>query len=81
MIPSVAVSAGQKGTHVTLDADSTASPRPVKVARSDDDFAVIAEGLQPGEVVITDGQFRLAPGSKVVVRSPRAPEALAAAAQ
>lgn len=71
VIPSVAVSAGQKGTYVyVLDADSTASPRPVKVARSDDDFAVIAEGLKPGEVVITDGQFRLAPGSKVVVRGP-----------
>lgn len=71
VIPSVAVSAGQKGTYVyVLEADSTASPRPVKVARSDDDFAVIAEGLQPGEVVITDGQFRLAPGSKVVVRGP-----------
>lgn len=74
VIPSVAVSAGQKGTYVyVLDADSTASPRPVKVARSDDDFAVIAEGLQAGEVVITDGQFRLAPGSKVVVRSPAGP--------
>ncbi|MBI5168676.1 MAG: efflux RND transporter periplasmic adaptor subunit [Candidatus Eisenbacteria bacterium] len=71
VVPSVAVSAGQKGTYVyVLGADSTASPRPVKVARSDDEFAVIAEGLQPGEVVITDGQFRLAPGSKVVVRGP-----------
>ncbi|MFN8589452.1 MAG: efflux RND transporter periplasmic adaptor subunit [Candidatus Eisenbacteria bacterium] len=70
VVPSVAVSSGQRGTYVyVLAADSTASPRPVKVARSDDEIAVIADGLAAGEVVITDGQFRLAPGSKVVVRN------------
>jgi multidrug efflux system membrane fusion protein len=29
---------------------------------------VIQTGLQPGETVVTEGQLRLAPGSKVVVR-------------
>lgn len=74
VVPSVAVSAGQKGTFVyVLTADSTAASRPVTVSRSDDDFAIIAEGLAPGDVVITDGQFRLAPGSKVVVRNGESP--------
>ena len=29
--------------------------------------AVIAKGLQPGEVVVTEGQLRLAPGSRVIL--------------
>lgn len=74
VVPSVAVSSGQKGTFVfVLTADSTAASRPVRVSRSDDEYAVIADGLAPGDVVITDGQFRLAPGSKVVVRNGESP--------
>lgn len=70
VVPSAAISQSQRGTMVyTLAPDSTAAPKSVKVARSDDDWAVIAEGVQVGDVVITDGQFRLAPGSKVIVRS------------
>ena len=30
--------------------------------------AVVSSGLRPGETVVTDGQFRLAPGAKVLVR-------------
>jgi multidrug efflux system membrane fusion protein len=35
-------------------------------ARVDQDMVV--EGLEVGETVVTEGQLRLAPGSKVVVR-------------
>lgn len=71
VVPAAAVTQSQKGTMVYLLApDSTAAPRPVKVVRSDDDWAVLADGVQAGDVVITDGQFRLAPGSKVIVRAP-----------
>ena len=69
VVPAPAVTNGQQGAYVyVLNPDSTASPRPVKVRRSDDVTAVIAEGLKPGETVVTDGQFRIAPGAKVLVR-------------
>jgi multidrug efflux system membrane fusion protein len=69
VVPAPAVTIGQQGAYVyVLNADSTASPRPVTVLRADDVAAVIAGGLKPGETVVTDGQFRLAPGAKVLVR-------------
>ena len=71
VVPAPAVTIGQQGAYVyVLNADSTASPRPVTVLRTDDVAAVIAAGLRPGETVVTDGQFRLAPGAKVLVRNP-----------
>jgi len=57
-----------------LNPDSTASSRPVVVDRADDVTAVIASGLQPGETVITDGQFRISPGARLVVREAKAGE-------
>jgi multidrug efflux system membrane fusion protein len=69
VVPAPAVTTGQQGTYVyVLNADSTASPRPVTVKRADEVTAVVSSGLKPGETVITDGQFRLAPGVKVLVR-------------
>jgi multidrug efflux system membrane fusion protein len=63
------VTNGQQGAYVyVLNPDSTASPRLVRVLRADDVTAVVASGLKPGEIVVTDGQFRLAPGSRVIVR-------------
>jgi len=71
VIPAPAVTNGQQGAYVyLLNPDSTVSTRMVSVARTIDDWAVVSHGLKPGEVVITDGQLRLAPGSKVIVRSP-----------
>jgi multidrug efflux system membrane fusion protein len=69
VVPAPAVTTGQQGTYVyVLNADSTASPRPVTVKRADEVTAVVSSGLKSGETVITDGQFRLAPGVKVLVR-------------
>ena len=69
VVPAPAVTTGQQGTYVyVLNADSTASPRPVTVKRADEVTAVVSSGLRPGETVVTDGQFRLAPGAKVLVR-------------
>jgi multidrug efflux system membrane fusion protein len=69
VVPARAVVTGQEGPYVyVLAADSTAAPRPVTVARTDAAHAVIAAGLKPGETVVTDGQFRIAPGAKVLVR-------------
>jgi multidrug efflux system membrane fusion protein len=69
VVPSPAIGNGQKGTYVyVMNPDSTATLRPVTIERSDDVSAIIASGLVAGEVVVTDGQFRLSPGARMLVR-------------
>ncbi len=69
VVPSPVVTGGQQGTFVyVLNADSTVTPRPVTVARSDDQFTILSAGLKSGETVVTDGQLRLSPGARVIVR-------------
>jgi membrane fusion protein, multidrug efflux system len=52
--------------------------RPVNVLRNDKpeksvEQAVVASGLQPGEMVISEGQMRLMPGAKVeLLKNPAA---------
>jgi membrane fusion protein, multidrug efflux system len=70
VVPSQAVQAGQTGDFVfVVKSDMTAENRPVKVARIIGSDAVIANGITPGETVVTDGQLRLIPGIKVQVRN------------
>lgn len=67
--PSQAIQNGQQGQFVfVLKPDNTVETRPVVVARSNENEAVIAKGLEPGEKVVTDGQLRLFQGAKVDVR-------------
>jgi multidrug efflux system membrane fusion protein len=49
--------------------DKTVEMRPVTVARTVDHWAVIEKGVQPGEMVVTDGQLRLVPGAKVEIKN------------
>ncbi len=66
VVPAQAVQAGQDGQHVfVVTSEKTAELRKVVVNRTVDGEAVIEEGLKPGETVVTDGQFQLAPGVKV----------------
>ena len=69
VIPAQAVTTGQAGTIVyVMNADSTVTPRTVQVSRTVEDVVVIANGVRPGDLVVTDGQMRLGPGARVVVR-------------
>jgi multidrug efflux system membrane fusion protein len=43
----------------------TVKMRPVKVAFIEQQDAVIDSGLQPGERVVTDGQYKLQPDAKI----------------
>jgi multidrug efflux system membrane fusion protein len=71
VVPVQAVSTGQQGTYVyVLESDSAVAMRPVDVERTVDSLAVIAEGLAPGERVVTEGQLRLSPGARVAIRAP-----------
>ncbi len=68
-VPAQAVMTGQQGTYVyTIDTANTAKQRSVQVARTVDSVSVIASGLKDGERVVVDGQSRLVPGSKVVIK-------------
>jgi multidrug efflux system membrane fusion protein len=49
--------------------DMTVESRPVTVQRTVGNDAIIAEGLRPGERVVTDGQLRLVPGSKIEIKN------------
>lgn len=68
LVPSVAVQAGQQGSYVFVVADGRAQMRPVTVARVQGDDSVIASGIMPGDVVVTDGQLRLTPNARVAPR-------------
>jgi multidrug efflux system membrane fusion protein len=70
VVPSQAVQTGQNGQFVYIvKSDSTVDMRPVKLKRTDGQLAVIASGLSAGERVVTDGQLRLQPGSRVEVKT------------
>jgi multidrug efflux system membrane fusion protein len=66
VVPSQAVQAGQDKSFVyVVKADSTVEVRTVKTGSTIDNMTLISDGLKPGEQVVTDGQLRLLPGSKV----------------
>lgn len=68
-VPSQAVISGQNGPYVfVLNRDRTVKMQPVTVGATVADYVVIAQGLEAGEQVITDGQLRLTPGASVEVK-------------
>ncbi|MBK8474741.1 MAG: efflux RND transporter periplasmic adaptor subunit [Opitutaceae bacterium] len=78
VVPAAAVQQGQQGPQVfVVQADRTVALRPVVVARTTGEIAVLARGVQPGDTVVLEGQFRLMPGARVEPR-PTAPSAPAA---
>lgn len=70
VIPEQAILNAQQGTFVfVVDPDGIAKQRPVTVRRRADSLAVIDAGLEPGMLVVTDGQLRLTPDARVEIRS------------
>jgi multidrug efflux system membrane fusion protein len=68
-IPSQAVMTGQVGSFVfVVNADGSASTRPIAVGRAVGDDIVVDSGLVAGEQVVTDGQLRLIPGARVELK-------------
>lgn len=69
VIPFKAVMTGQNGQFVyVIKNDFTVENRPVVVSRTIGEEAVIEKGLLSGERIVTDGQLRLMPGSKVQIK-------------
>ncbi len=66
VVPSQAVQAGQQGDYVFVTKpDMTVDVRQVNVGQTVNNEIVVLNGLSPGETVVTDGQVRLIPGTKV----------------
>jgi multidrug efflux system membrane fusion protein len=70
VVPSQAIQTGQEGQYVfVVKPDMTVESRPVVVGRIINGETVVQKGLQRGEKVVTDGQLRLYPGSKVEIKN------------
>jgi multidrug efflux system membrane fusion protein len=66
VIPSSVVQRGPQGTYAYLiKPDKTVEMRPIKVAQTEGNLALVDDGLNPGEQVVVDGQYKLQPGAHV----------------
>ena len=74
MVPAAAIQRGPQGTDVfTVKPDNSAEMRPVTVAFNEGNFTAIGKGLNAGETVVTDGQDKLQPGTKIEIRGGESP--------
>ena len=65
-VPNQAVQTGQDGTFIyVVKEDRSVEVRPVTVGPRVDLDLVVDKGLEAGETVVTEGQLRLQPGSRV----------------
>lgn len=70
VVPSPAIQRGPQGTFVFLvNADQTATVRPVTVGEIQGGEASIKTGLSPGELVVVDGADRLREGTRVELKA------------
>jgi RND family efflux transporter MFP subunit len=65
VVPAHAIQQGLEGPFVYRVHDAIAEPVQVVTSYLDDEIAVIATGVVPGDVIVIDGQSRLRPGAKV----------------
>lgn len=74
VVPASAVASGQQGDYAyVVTAEKKAQLRPVEVAQTGETEAVIAKGISPGELVVTDGQLKLRPDAPVeILQEPQA---------
>lgn len=74
IIPSSAIQRGAPGTFVYLvKPDSTVTAQPVTLGANDGERVAVIKGLEPGQMIVTDGADRLKEGAKVAVSEGAAP--------
>jgi membrane fusion protein, multidrug efflux system len=70
VVPTAAILRGPQGTYVyAVNPDKTVQDRAVTVSLTQGDTTVITAGLNPGDMVVTDGQDKLQRGSRIEPRS------------
>jgi multidrug efflux system membrane fusion protein len=68
VVPASAVQNGENGKYIyVVKADGTAVMQPVTSSRNYRQLAVVDKGIQAGERVIVDGQYRVIPNTKVQI--------------
>ncbi len=71
VIPAPALQRSQNGTFVfVVKSDKTVEARAIDVGSTESDLAVVTRGLQVGEQVVVDGQYKLRDGSRVIPKLP-----------
>jgi len=74
LVPTTAILRGPQGTYVfAVGADNKVKIHIVALAETNGNITGVSSGLNPGEVVVTDGQDKLQEGSKVEPRQSSAP--------
>jgi multidrug efflux system membrane fusion protein len=75
VVPEAVIQRGPAGAYAFVingeKEDLSVETKPVTVAQIEAGEALIDSGLEPGERVVVDGQYRLQPGSKVKIRPAR----------
>jgi multidrug efflux system membrane fusion protein len=70
VVPAYSIVTTQQGSYVyVVKANNTVEQRTVLPNRTIDYETVVDKGLQPGEVIVTDGQVNLVPGAKIEAKS------------
>jgi multidrug efflux system membrane fusion protein len=70
VVPTAAILRGPQGTFVyAVNADKTVQDKVVEVALTQGDTTVVTSGVNPGDVVVTDGQDKLQRGSHIEPRA------------
>jgi multidrug efflux system membrane fusion protein len=72
VVPEVAVQHGQNGDYLFVIEGGKVAMRNVKVARMQDQQAIIAEGVKDGEQIAVDGILALKDGTAVAVKETKA---------
>jgi multidrug efflux system membrane fusion protein len=76
VVPAAAIQRGPSGSYVyVVGADKKAVMRPVNVGITEGNDVEVTNNLASGDLVVTDGQDKLQPGSNVDVRVPNTPGA------
>jgi multidrug efflux system membrane fusion protein len=71
VIPSQAVQTGPEGQYVyVVDRSMVVDVRRITVQRTEGERAIVASGLAKGEQVVTQGQLRLGPKTRVQIGTP-----------
>jgi multidrug efflux system membrane fusion protein len=69
VVPASVVQRGPDGAFAyVVKPDMTVEARPIQVAAGAGEVAVVEKGLSAGEQVVTDGQYKLRAGSRVIAK-------------
>jgi membrane fusion protein, multidrug efflux system len=67
-VPAKAIQRGPSGSYVyVIGAEEKAAMHPVKVGATEGDWTLVESGLEAGDRVVVDGQYRLQPGATIHV--------------